>query len=771
MAGFNISATAKNININLNDSEEYSMLTSTNNTIGYVSQGIMLVYKNNTSIPYFYTEISGGTGNVYGYNTSMVGIQSPYYYNVTTPITSSIYYAKQNLVSVSISIYNDSKLAKYNGTVTLTGLYNTYTLNMTDGVADKEIAMGVYYTQVSNNSAYIAPDLNGTVVNSSAHQYFVKNSKLYFTLSNSNTSITGSDTLLLNSAGIDVGLDHLAAGNYTMYSANATLVNMTTITLDKNTSISPVYEKGYNLNITNNLGIPVEYHIKNATMEISTSSSENVTIMLPNLNFTITSSGNFTNSTGAFTYVNTSTPAVTPGPTIHNTTVNLTPTEVYDKISGKVLYYSNGTSVSGVQVILMQNGKQIGNTTSSSTGFNLTKLVPGTYGIYANYTAGGKEYAYFQNVTLQPFKNLTYNIYLVPAYKVTLTGLNNNTSVPTQLTVIGGSPIAPSMYITSAGEPNSIILPGNDTYNLTITNTTVQSGIDVNYSASQTIFLNNTYNKNLTLHKDYVPRYVLIDPTVTGYIGQNVTTTVTIYNKGTTNDTLHLYSGNSTWALSFNPNNFTIPIGKNMSVEVNITIPIAKAGNNTVDVMALINGTSHYIGNITVNVEKGSSYNVSYSKYAEVNGTINMIPVTIKNTNNTVLTINLTVTNSTKLLNNFYIVAYATENGKNVTNVTLLTGQSVTIYILAYGVDGRTLHSVPIDFVTNATINGVLKYQNETITPVLPSATVGTGSSGDHIISNYNKNPAITIYIGIGIIVAALLAGIIGSSIRSRKKR
>ena len=229
---------------------------------------------------------------MYGYNTSTVGIQSPYYYNDTVPITNSIYYAKQNMVSVSMSVYNDSKLTNYTGTITLTGLYNTYTLNMTKGVASKEIAMGVYYTQVSNNSAYIVPDLTGTVVNSSASQSFVKNSNLYFTFKNSNTTITGSGTTLFNSTGVNVGLNHLPAGTYTLYSVNATLVNMTTITLDKNTSLSPVYHTGYNLSITNNLSISAAYHIKNGSMEITTSSSKNLTIMLPDINFTITSSGN-----------------------------------------------------------------------------------------------------------------------------------------------------------------------------------------------------------------------------------------------------------------------------------------------------------------------------------------------------------------------------------------------------------------------------------------------------------------------------------------------
>ena len=75
--------------------------------------------------------------------------------------------------------------------------------------------------------------------------------------------------------------------------------------------------------------------------------SKNLTILLPSLDFTITSSGNFTNSTGAFTYVNTTANTATPSSTMHNITVNLTPTEVYDKISGNVIYYSNGTGVFG----------------------------------------------------------------------------------------------------------------------------------------------------------------------------------------------------------------------------------------------------------------------------------------------------------------------------------------------------------------------------------------------------------------------------------------
>jgi asparagine N-glycosylation enzyme membrane subunit Stt3 len=772
MAGFNISSTAYNININLvyNSTYKYSILTSSNTTQGYASQGIMVISNNST--PYFYSPISGGKAYIYALNNSKMVIESPFYHGPVQSVSNVVYNASQNMVNISIEVHNDTKLVDYNGTVTLIGLYNSYTFNMTKGVASHEVAEGVYYTMISNKSAYIVPNITGTAVNSSLNQTFIKDSDLYFTFKNINNTITGIVTTLYNSTGVNVGISHLPAGNYTLYSANSTMVNVSYINLNKNTSINVTYVKGYNVTITNNLSISTPYHITYKNEILTTPSRSNITVLLPSINFTITASGNYTNSTGAYTYLNKTANYITPSSTNKSIEINLVPTEVYDKISGNVYYYTNGTHVSGVSVELLKNGNKYNSTTSSATGaYNFTKLTPGTYGIYANYTYNGNDYAYFQNVTLQPFKNITYNVTLESGYKVTLTGTNSSTPVPTNLTIVGGSPLVPSMYIMSDSITHSIILPGNETYKFTMLNTTVKYTIPVNYSTSETIFLNSTYNKTLALHKDYIPHYVLMDPSVSGYVGENVTTNVTIYNKGNTNGTLYLYSGNSTWKLSFNPNNFTIPSGRNQNVTVNITIPIAPAGNNYIPVMAEINSTKYHIGNITVDVIQGTSYKVTYSPYAEVNGTVNLIPITLKNTNNTKITVYVNITNAITLYKIDDIYTNIIYNGKTVTNVNLSAGQVANLYIQTYGIKGTTLHSVPMYFESNATIYGKNTYHNVTITPVLPSATVGAGSSGPHIISDYTANPAITIYIGIGIIVAALLAGIIGSSIRSRKKR
>jgi asparagine N-glycosylation enzyme membrane subunit Stt3 len=769
LAGFNqsIPTGVYKIALNLSYSYSHKISTSTNNTLGYATQGILIAY--NGSVPYYYSELNGGSATIYAYNNSKVEIESPFYYNVTSgSITNPVYNVSQKMVSVSVTLDNSSKLAKYNGTITLSGLYNTYTLNMTNGVAIKEIAEGVYYTGVSNKSAYIVPVITGTVVNSSLSQKFVKNTDLYFTLKVNTTKITNSASTLFNSTGVNVGLDHLKAGTYTLFSYNSTMANMTTIELTKNMTVTPYYAQGYRLSITNNLGIAASYHIKNGTKEITTSASKNLTILLPSFNYTVTSSGNFTNSTGAYTYVNASDQYVKPSSTVKYFNISLIPTEVYDTLNGTAMYYPNVTDkVAGATIAITRDGKTVAKETSNSTyQYTDSKLTPGTYGIYATYSSSGNTYAYFENVTLNPLANKTFNVYLSRAYNVILTGYNNTVPVPTNLTVTG-----PSMYTTAQSDPSSIYLPVNGTYEFTLTNSTLQHGIPVNYSGSVSLFLNKSITENVALHKVNLYKFMLVDPPVKGYVGENVTTSVTIYNEGNTNNTIQLYSGNSTWHLHFSPVNVTIPIGGAKNVSITTEIPVAPAGNNSIPVMAKVNGTSVKVGDITVNVLSGESYNFTYSDYAAVNGTINMIPITLKNTNNTVLNVFVNVTNAAKLKKSFDIVAYVTYNGKNVTNVTLDAGQTATLYIYAYGINGRTLHSVGMDFESNATINGVNTYENKTITPVLPSATVGTGSSGNRIINDYTANPAITIYIGIGIIVAALLAGVIGSSIRSRKKR
>jgi dolichyl-diphosphooligosaccharide--protein glycosyltransferase len=146
-----------------------------------------------------------------------------------------------------------------------------------------------------------------------------------------------------------------------------------------------------------------------------------------------------------------------------------------------------------------------------------------------------------------------------------------------------------------------------------------------------------------------------------------------------------------------------------------------------------------------------------------------MLPVTIKNTGNVNITVYFNITNNLTLNKVYRIGTYTVYNGKIANNITLLYNQTATVYVYAYDISSVKLSSSDIiDF--HSYYNNTLEH-NVTITPEIQSASVNTGSSGISIIDDYTANPAITIYIGIGIIVAAMLVGLIGSSIRSRKKR
>ncbi len=654
LAGFNISNPSAQtyVNIPFNSNLTNTVTTSANTTQGYITQGIMLVYSGST--PYYYSEISGGVATLYYKDSSStMQVQSTFFHNGTIGITNTTYTAKQDMVNITQYIYNDSKLVRYNGTVTLSGLYNTYTFNMTNGIANDTIAEGLYYISISNKSAYIDPQITAIPVNSSSHQTFDVESNLYFSISLNTTTTSGHTSVVFNSTGIAVDATHLAEGNYTLYSFNSTVANMTTIKLDANYTYNPHYTQGYNLTITNNLNITTYYTMTNGTKIITSPESSNFTL------------------------------------TLH--------------------------------------------------------------------------YAFLQNVTVNAFKNTTFNIYLQNADNITLTGYNKTIAVNTTGIVTG-----PSEMDISGAVTHYIYLPTNTTYNFELTNTTIISGVYINYTSSQSQFVNKSMTLNLTLHRQNVYKYKLTDPAVTGNIHTTVNTSINISNDGNMNSNLTLYSGNSTWKLVFSSNNFTLAPAKNIAIGVNITIPDAPYGNNSVPVMANVNGTDVFVGNITVYVNKTLNYTVSSTDYAAVNGTINMIPVNLINTGNVPITVNVSLLNKVNLSKDYSIDAYLVYNGKNVSSVTLPYNTTETVYIYAYGVNGTTLHPVTMKFYSyyNST-----KSNTTSILPILPSATISSGSSGTNIINDYTANPVITIYIGIGIIVASLLAGIIGSSIRSRRRK
>ncbi len=156
----------------------------------------------------------------------------------------------------------------------------------------------------------------------------------------------------------------------------------------------------------------------------------------------------------------------------------------------------------------------------------------------------------------------------------------------------------------------------------------------------------------------------------------------------------------------------------------------------------------------------------SSKEYAIANGSAYMLPIYLNNTGNAPINVNLSILNSAKLSKSDMVKAYYS-NGKNVTSVTIPVKTNETVYVYLKPAKGVTLSSSLDKVQVHSNYNS--KEYNQTISPQTSSISSTVGSSGTGVTNNYTKNPLDTIYIGIGITLGAILIGLVGSSIRSRK--
>ena len=755
----NVSST-RYLNMNLNIPYNTTVLASSNNNVNQkVMEGIATVYYH--GFPFFFAQLKNSQAIVSypAVNKSYISVQSVFYHGTMVKITNSTslsYTAYQNTYSTTFNLYNNSKLLNFNGTIHLIGPDNTYNLTFTDGTVTHSIAPGIYYTSFSSKDAYITPEITGTTAIMKSRT-IDKNTYLNFSLTNSKNYTT-----YVFKNGIRYNPNHLPAGNYTVYSYNGTTANVTAMYINKNTTYTPVYKSGYDLNITNSLNVSTPYIIDYNGLSLNFT-GKNISIVLPadKSNITITTSGKYSNSTGAYKYYGSSKTNLTGN---RNINVTLALHRVEDYMSGYVT--QNGSPASYAYVHIISNGTIIKTLRTNSKGYYNVSLNAHTYGIYI--TSTDDKYAYMNNITLKPFTNVTDNITLTNAHYAHLYVYYNNKPISNNVKITG-----PSELIVNSSM-QKVLLPEN-TFKFESSkvkyNTTYNK--DITYSNTVTKYISGTEYINLHLKKVNVFGYTINSTSVDPKVCQTVEKKFVLTNNGNTNNTLNLSSGNSAWKMVFNKEDFHLTPGKNTTVYVNITVPNAPAGNNSVPIKLNNTLENKTIGNITVNVSKLYNYtvnsgNTSIKEYAIANGTLNMLPVTIENTGNTNITVTFNVTNNASLSKVFRIGTYTVYNGKMANNVTLTYGQKATVYVYAYDISSAKLSSSDlIDF--HSYYNGT--QHNVTITPEIQSASVGTGSSGTSIVNDYTANPVMTIYIGIGIIAGAILIGLIGSSARSRGKR
>ena len=307
----------------------------------------------------------------------------------------------------------------------------------------------------------------------------------------------------------------------------------------------------------------------------------------------------------------------------------------------------------------------------------------------------------------------------------------------------------------SSGLIRTGLMPGNYTINVTQT--------ENNQTATNSTYYNfTTYNQSKTFY---------LTPAINTPTGKhNVTLLFNTTSRIPYNGTVYLIANNGT-PYSGNMTSGKVTI-KNVPAGVYYTGVYSKGAfiyfNKT---GTIINGTNNAPISITKNVtteKKIYNYTMyaSSKEYAIANGSAYMLPIYLNNTGNAPINVNLSILNSAKLFSSDKVKAYYS-NGKNVTSVTIPVKTNETVYVYLKPAKGVTLSSSLDKVQVHSNYNS--KEYNQTISPQTSSISSTVGSSGTGVTNNYTKNPLDTIYIGIGITLGAILIGLVGSSIRSRK--
>lgn len=744
-----------NMSIKLNLTYKYNstlLLTSNNDVNQEVEYGIAVVYYNGN--PVTFNDVSSSRTYL-GYlgNNSYVKVMAPYLSGrmVLLNNTSIVYSMKQITFPLNVYIYNGTM--PVHGDVILTSSNNTYNVTLKNGSASFNVAAGVYHVGVYSNESYVS--LLNTSLVIPYDNSFASNSELHF-------AIKSNVTLNAFKNGSRVNIDYLAPGTYTLYAQKNNESYMSSVYVNSNLTIKPVFVKSYKLSLNNTLNTTLTYYISRNNETISTSKS----LYLPEGNYTVSiNNDKYVNSTGAYITMGILKVDLNNN---KNITMPVKTIEVKSVLSG-VDYY-NTTRIAKSIVYIYKDGKLVGTEIANSNGSFKFAGAPGNYTIYI--LSPSMKYAYMSTFELNPFKNTSYSAYLVNAYDLYVFTYLDNKTIYNNVNITENN-----AYINVNSSKQIYVLPQgkyNVSSNLTsehLSSTNIT--INVTYSASQSLFLNKTQYVNLYLTKINVYDYQLkqINNVKNVTVDENVTYRVRLTNLGNTNSTLYLYSGNSTWAMRFSDNNFTLALGMNKTIDINVTVPEnAPAGTNYVPVNVNYTSGNMTAGYLEFNVSKHYGFRLligSTLVNTIANGNVTLMPVTISNTGNTPINVTLNITNNNTLFSIDEWHAYIIYNGKYVRNITVPYNSNVTFYVKLVPV---TSHPDP-DITVNVESYYNNIYQNESLKPVFQNVTVSVTGRGNNVIVNYDKDPYTTIYYGVMIILIALIVGLAVSTYRSRKKR
>ncbi|MEM0159029.1 MAG: hypothetical protein QW812_05915, partial [Thermoplasmataceae archaeon] len=348
------------------------------NSNSAIGRGIVVLYSLDRPI-YFATVGKSGVGNLY-YNSSQTSLSASFYYpgysnssaavsgNAVDLPTSPLTYR------VVITAYSTAGVP-VNGNLRVVGSFYNLNSSLSSGVSAVNLPAGVYAVKVEGNN-FNTNGVNYSLVVGTG----LPLSRNIVVKGLATVSITGSKfSYLVSSDGTVITNTSLVpTGAYTLYAYSGYGVNVSSVSINANSIISPVYSSSYNISVSNSLNLPNgTYYFAVGSLKIP---------ILNNLSQAIPAgvdkfyySYNMTNSTGAYTVSGALQVSVN-GPVSLVIPVNSAPAPT--TVTGTVM--SGEVPLPNTKIVVYNSsGSAISTTLSNSTGQFSISVMPGIDTFYS----------------------------------------------------------------------------------------------------------------------------------------------------------------------------------------------------------------------------------------------------------------------------------------------------------------------------------------------------------------------------------------------------
>jgi len=236
------------------------------------------------------------------------------------------------------------------------------------------------------------------------------------------------------------------------------------------------------------------------------------------------------------------------------------------------------------------NPSAINNTTTSDmNGEYSIELSYGEYSVYARKISGSDVYVYFENITIEPRGDYTFNLELNPGLKVSgkayyINTTQQNLSALVRIDFENEGKV--STFSNEKGQFEIWLPSGKYTINTKLTTFEFNKTMNYTYEGKVEIDLDRSLYLFLNKVKIYDIELEWIEGTpITLEQNESVTYNVSIKNAGNLKDTFDIsVTGESDWNFTY-PHNITLEIDESQTIEVFIqTSPSAMVTHNKIEI-------------------------------------------------------------------------------------------------------------------------------------------------------------------------------------------